>query len=72
MGKSYQWHNYIIEGLSPRHNVIQDKDDDGVKRVKYMKDEIKGSVERQVNDGVDCDSLRVVLLDRATTSTLVE
>ena len=63
---------FIIGSQGLSHKLTQEKDDDGVKRVKYMKDEIKGSVERQVNDGVDCDSLRVVLLDRATTSTLVE
>ena len=45
MGKSYQWHNYIIEGLSPRHNVIQDKDDDGVKTNKEVKDKVGGCID---------------------------
>ena len=34
--------------------MIQEKDDDGVKRDESVKDETEGGVERQVDDWVDC------------------
>ena len=44
-----------ITGVSNvSHKMIQEKDDDRVKRDEYMKVETEGSVEREVDDWVCC------------------